>query len=682
MRSVKSRLATVLLLCGSALLLTLSGCGGGSSGGGSATVSAIAITPTSASVAPGGTQQFTAVAKSASGVTISGVSFTWSSSNTGVATINSSGLATGVAAGTTNITAKASGITSNAAVLTVTQQSTMVTGTAAMGAPISGAPVTLVDSAGKTAEPITAADGSFSIDTTGLTPPFLVKVVVNSTTTLYSVSADADPAVINITPLTDLIIRSWYSVQGLSVDAGFADPVANPPPSPTVVPIIGNVVLNVWALWFQNAGVDTTTFNPINTPFTADGTGADQVLDETTINTGSGAITVTDGTTTQNSTVTYDTGNSSMSVDTTTTGPGGTSSSSTGTVVPTTDGGQTALEGITAGLSTFADTVNGKGAALTDTDVEPFLDDALLNEGLNKSQFAASIATQFRGVTISFAVLSIASLDDTTGIADVNLLFTQTQGSASGTKVANMFFKQQTDGSWLLYGNRLDASISVESEDRTNQGFISGDNGPDINVDVRPLQGRYGGVTVDGGGVFNNTPLAQGPTEVDTYHPTPTTTLTITLDAFFANTGVLANLVPAGTPLTLTLTPAAGSSGAPVSYTVKTNAFTTESISITNLTGTSIGGITFGAPTTVVWTLPQTFAIQDVRLNAETWDGDQSNPATHNCIIDGPLLGITATTGDITIPATCAGNPVLQASFELNVTGVNGERETVIYSYD
>lgn len=124
MRTMKSRFAFVLLACGGALLLSLSGCGGGGSsnssgGGGSTTINSIAVTPTGASIAPGGTQQFTAVARDANGATIGGVSFTWSSSDNGVATINGSGLATGVAAGTTNITASAKGVTSNAAGLTI-----------------------------------------------------------------------------------------------------------------------------------------------------------------------------------------------------------------------------------------------------------------------------------------------------------------------------------------------------------------------------------------------------------------------------------------------------------------------------------------------------------------------------------------------------------------------------------
>jgi len=102
----------------------LVGCSGGSSGSGSApiapTLAAIAVTPASPTIAPNATQQFTATAKDSNGNVMSSVAFTWSSSATGVATINSSsGLAAGVKAGATQITAAAEGITSPADTLTV-----------------------------------------------------------------------------------------------------------------------------------------------------------------------------------------------------------------------------------------------------------------------------------------------------------------------------------------------------------------------------------------------------------------------------------------------------------------------------------------------------------------------------------------------------------------------------------
>jgi hypothetical protein len=99
-------------LLSSAFLLLLSllslGCGDGSSSGGSLT--GIDIAPISPSIAVGATQQFTATGHFSNGPdqNITAQS-NWSSSSTGTATIQqfgtSPGLATGVAAGKTTITA-------------------------------------------------------------------------------------------------------------------------------------------------------------------------------------------------------------------------------------------------------------------------------------------------------------------------------------------------------------------------------------------------------------------------------------------------------------------------------------------------------------------------------------------------------------------------------------------------
>jgi hypothetical protein len=86
-----------------------------------ATLQSIAVTPPSPSVAVGSTQQFTATgtySDSSTGDITTGV--TWSSSNTAFATIGpNTGLATGVAAGTTQISASLSGVVSPNDPLTV-----------------------------------------------------------------------------------------------------------------------------------------------------------------------------------------------------------------------------------------------------------------------------------------------------------------------------------------------------------------------------------------------------------------------------------------------------------------------------------------------------------------------------------------------------------------------------------
>ncbi len=84
------------------------------------TLSAIAVTPASpADLDAGSTQQFTATGTYSDGSTSVLFSVDWNSDNPNAATIDSNGLATGVGAGTANITATLSGITSSPVSLTV-----------------------------------------------------------------------------------------------------------------------------------------------------------------------------------------------------------------------------------------------------------------------------------------------------------------------------------------------------------------------------------------------------------------------------------------------------------------------------------------------------------------------------------------------------------------------------------
>src|SRR5690242_4803242 len=81
-----------------------------------ATIAAVTVTPATASVGTGLTSQLTATAADSSGTAISGPSFTWTSSNTAVATVSAAGLVSGVAAGSATITATSGGASGSAAI--------------------------------------------------------------------------------------------------------------------------------------------------------------------------------------------------------------------------------------------------------------------------------------------------------------------------------------------------------------------------------------------------------------------------------------------------------------------------------------------------------------------------------------------------------------------------------------
>src|SRR5213082_1098510 len=85
-----------------------------------APVASVTVTPSPASVAVGLTVQLTATPKDANGSPLSGRVVTWSSNNTAVATVNGSGLVSGVTAGSATITATSEGKTGTSAVTVTT----------------------------------------------------------------------------------------------------------------------------------------------------------------------------------------------------------------------------------------------------------------------------------------------------------------------------------------------------------------------------------------------------------------------------------------------------------------------------------------------------------------------------------------------------------------------------------
>jgi uncharacterized protein YjdB len=85
----------------------------------SVAVASVSVSPSSAGINAGTTRQLTATPKDASGNTLSGRVITWSTDNTAAATVNTSGLVRGVAAGTANITAHCEGQTGSSAITVI-----------------------------------------------------------------------------------------------------------------------------------------------------------------------------------------------------------------------------------------------------------------------------------------------------------------------------------------------------------------------------------------------------------------------------------------------------------------------------------------------------------------------------------------------------------------------------------
>src|SRR5207253_369819 len=79
-------------------------------------VATVSVSPPTATIQQGQTVQLTATLKDASGTTLSGRTVTWSSSNTSVATVSSSGLVSAVTPGSATVTAASEGKTGTASI--------------------------------------------------------------------------------------------------------------------------------------------------------------------------------------------------------------------------------------------------------------------------------------------------------------------------------------------------------------------------------------------------------------------------------------------------------------------------------------------------------------------------------------------------------------------------------------
>jgi uncharacterized protein YjdB len=95
------------------LALLLTACGGGDD---PVTVQSVSVSPSTASVEIGATTQLAASPLDGNGNLMTGRAVTWSTSNSSTATVTSSGLVTGVANGTAQITATVDGKSGNATV--------------------------------------------------------------------------------------------------------------------------------------------------------------------------------------------------------------------------------------------------------------------------------------------------------------------------------------------------------------------------------------------------------------------------------------------------------------------------------------------------------------------------------------------------------------------------------------
>ena len=543
---------------------------------------------------------------------------------------------------------------------------------------------------------------------------------------LYSVSADTKlNTTVNVTPLTDLVVRSYYGVQGVTADTAFGAPASNPPPGAPTVQIIASAVQNTVQLWLSAAGVTSSSFNLISTPFAANSTGVDKVLDQTTVTPASDTLTITAGTTTQTSTLATASGSITITTTTTDTAANTTSTAQQTVAVPTSSAQQTdlgkALSGTQTLFTNLISAASTKGANFSATDALAVIDPAFLSQGQNAAAFAANVASFIdslpAGATLSFGgFVRVNQFTDTNATtqsldATVDLLETlsngstihnylnETQGVTSG-----MVYRLQSDGTWRFYGDQgiAKAHVNVRQE-----RFYEANNAssPDTPSDALVMQAQ---VTVATGtlsaatlsGPANSLPDCTNVTSNLTPAPLTLSAVVLMKDAGIFNGNedrydlpcpalsgdpVLTSVPPTGTAYAFSLTPV--STGVAVMQASTLNSSTNDNGDFLQINGVSRGAFAAantvaaiaGTTLTVSFTPPTTFPLLYSNINGFCQNASEVAANSGGSDFKGSMDNIQPGNNSDTIamPATCDGAAVARFNLTVNFHGVNDEYATV-----
>lgn len=167
-----------------------------------------------------------------------------------------------------------------------------INGLAAAGAPIIGT-VNVRGANGNTSFSSIEADGSFTVDVSALTAPFVVWVEGSANgkgVKLYSTISD--PGTVNVTPVTNAILA-----MALNNDPEeYFETGSPPPPSDTDLDLAKQAIFYLLESAFDSLGMPED-FDLMNGEFIADGTGFDKILDTVSLPVDDDTIEIVDNST-------------------------------------------------------------------------------------------------------------------------------------------------------------------------------------------------------------------------------------------------------------------------------------------------------------------------------------------------------------------------------------------------
>jgi uncharacterized protein YjdB len=258
-------------------------------------VTTVTVSPSSASVAVGATTPLQAIVKDQNGNVMTGQTVTWSSNSTGVATVNSTGVVTGVTAGPATITAT-SADKSGTATITVTTVPVIPVVTTVTVAPtsasvVAGATTPLVATVkdqngsvmtGQTITWTTSNSAVATVNSSGL----VTGVAAGPATITATTAGKSGTSAITVTAVVPVVTTVTVAPTSASVAAGATTPLVA-----TVKDQNGNVMTGQTITWTtSNSAVATVNSSGLVTGVAA---GPATITATTAGKSGTSAITVT-----------------------------------------------------------------------------------------------------------------------------------------------------------------------------------------------------------------------------------------------------------------------------------------------------------------------------------------------------------------------------------------------------
>lgn len=358
-----------------------------------------------------------------------------------------------------------------------------ISGMAAAGGPIVGT-VTIRDSS---TPPVTktvqiAADGGYTIDVTGLTPPFALRadgMVGGLSYSLCSAAIGSDiNGTINITPFTDLILSglageiaaNYYNTGNFSTLTPAALNAAQAALQAKLLPILEAMGLS-------------NSIDLLRTSFSADHTGLDAVIDivQVVINPTAASATITD-------IVNQEIITANFAAQTYT----GTFSNSN------VSQGITDIQAIENQVNTFSSLV---ATAITPTNPQllALFDSAtFLQDGADLSTFLSNMPMPAPSLT--FTVAAINAIDSAAGTAIVTIEYTF-QGRTGQYDVTGPWSFIKKNGVWLMQGDQKIVWVSVQAEAYYSMQSYAYDTGLNFNISNVPSNSNIASAVFTGPGL-------------------------------------------------------------------------------------------------------------------------------------------------------------------------------------